>query len=118
MAGDVLLKEQTRSKEERAPGWAAAVEGRFSKVGETEVSLGSIAPRTCKHASPSVTVNPRRAQGENITFIRDNDPNSVALTLSRATQIACAQALSSCPLHTTDIIKNTQMLSRTKTQLL
>ena len=114
MIVDVLLKEQTHSKEERAPGRATGVKDRFLKVRETKISLGSIAPCTCKYAISSFTVNPRRRQQENITFIRDNDCNSVALTLSRAAQIARAQALGSCPLHTTENIKNIQILSRTK----
>lgn len=41
MIVDVLLEEQTHSKEERAPGWATGVKDRFLKVGETKVSSGS-----------------------------------------------------------------------------
>lgn len=47
MIVDVLLKEQTHSKEERAPGWATGVKDRFLQVGETKESMGSIAPCTC-----------------------------------------------------------------------
>lgn len=47
MIVDVLLKEQTHSKEETAPGWATGVKDRFLQVGEAKESLGSIAPCTC-----------------------------------------------------------------------
>lgn len=81
----------------------------FFKVGETKVSLESIA---YKYAISSFTVNPPRRQ-ENIAFIRENEYNSVALTLSGATSTARAQAPGSCPLHTSEN-KNIQILSRTK----
>lgn len=110
----MLLKEQTHGKEERAPGRATGGKDRFLKLGETKLSLGSIAPCTCRYAVSSFTVNPLRRQRENITFIRDNDCNSVELTLSRAAQIARAQTPGSCPLHTTENTKNIQILRRTK----
>lgn len=47
MIVDVLLKEQTHSKEERAPGWATGVKDRFLQVRETKESMGSIASCTC-----------------------------------------------------------------------
>lgn len=64
------------------------------------------------------TGNPLRRQQEKVTFVRDSNCNSVALTLSRAAQIAHAQALGSCPFHSTENIKNIRVLSRTKPQLL
>lgn len=67
MIVDVLLTEQSHSKEERAPAWARGVKDKFLKVGETKISLGSIAPRTYKHAVFSLTVNPSRRQQESIT---------------------------------------------------
>lgn len=85
----------------------------FFKVGETKVSLESIAPCTYKYAISSFIVNPPRRQQENVAFIRENDCNSVALTLSGATSTARAQAPGSCPLHSSEN-KNIQILSRTK----
>lgn len=85
----------------------------FFKVGETKVSLESIAPCTYKYAISSFIVNPPRRQQENVAFIRENDCNSVALTLSGATSTARAQAPGTCPLHTSEN-KNIQILSRTK----
>lgn len=79
-------------------------------MGETEVSLESIAPNTCRYTISSFTVNALRRQQENIAVIRDNDCNSVALTLSGATP---TQAPGSCPLHTSEN-KDIQILSRTK----
>lgn len=64
-------------------------------------------------AISSFAMNPLRRQQENIAFIRDNDCNSIALTLSGATPTAHAQAPGSCPLHTSEN-KNIQILSRTK----
>lgn len=64
-------------------------------------------------AISSSAMNPLRRQQENIAFIRDNDCNSIALTLSGATPTAHAQAPGSCPLHTSEN-KNIQILSRTK----
>lgn len=45
----------------------------------------------------------------------DNDCNSVALTLSRAAQTACAQAPGFCHLNTTENVRSIQILSRTET---
>lgn len=66
------------------------------------------------------TGNPLRRQQKKVrdTFVRDSNCNSAALTLSRAAQIGHAQALGSCPLHSTENIKNIQILSRTKPELL
>lgn len=123
------LQKKTRSNHWRcaAPGadpqqggesTSTGVKDRFLEVRETKVSLGRIAPCTCKYAISSSTVNPLRRQQGNITFIRANDCNSAALTLSRAAQIADAQALGFCPLHTTENIKNVRTLRGQKNQLL
>lgn len=85
----------------------------FFNVGETKVSLESIVLYTCKYAISSFTVNPLRRQQENIAFIRNNDCDSMALTLSGATPTARTQAPGSCPLHTSEN-KNIQILSRTE----
>lgn len=116
MVVDVLLKEQTHSKEEGAPGQAPGVKGLEGEG--TPVSLGSIAPGSCQACCLLFRSESLRRQQENMTFIRDNACNSAALTLSRAARIARAQAPSSCPLHTNENIKNIQIRSRTKPKLL
>lgn len=75
-------------------------QGQDFKVGETKASLESIAHCTCKYAISSFAENPPRRQQENIALVRDNDCNSMALTLSGATPTARAQAPGPCPLHT------------------
>lgn len=88
-------------------------QGQDFKVGETKASLESIAHCTCKYAISSFAENPPRRQQENIALVRDNDCNSMALTLSGATPTARTQAPGPCPLHTSEN-KNIQILNRTK----
>lgn len=94
MIVDMLPKEQITARREHLGGQL-----RSGQVGGTQLSLGSLAPCTYKHAFFSFTGNPSRRQQQNI--ISWITTNFVVLTLSRAAQTACAQAPGACHLNTT-----------------
>lgn len=101
-------RSRSHSRDGRVPGWINGVKDRF--LGVPKYRWGSITPCTYFLFHSEST----EEQQENITSVMNSGCNSVALPLSRNTPKAHAQSLGSSPLHTTEKIKNIQILSRTE----